>query len=69
MANAKKKPVARRSRRSGIKTLEQIKTNLEILKKYRYWQKQKEEWPHKNLHLENVKVAKLLNHKVQKTNQ
>jgi hypothetical protein len=35
MANAKKKPVARRSRRSGIKTLEQIKTNLEILKKYK----------------------------------
>jgi len=35
MANAKKKPVARRSRRSGIKTLAQIKTNLEILKKYK----------------------------------
>jgi hypothetical protein len=35
MANAKKKPVARRSRRSGIKTATQIKTNLEILKKYK----------------------------------
>jgi hypothetical protein len=35
MANAKKKPVAKRSKRSGIKKLEQIKTNLEILKKYK----------------------------------
>lgn len=35
MANAKKKPVARRSRRSGIKKLELVKTNLETLKKYK----------------------------------
>ena len=35
MAQAKKKPVAKRSKRSGIKKLEQIKTNLEILKKYK----------------------------------
>ena len=35
MANAKKKPVAMRSRRSGIKKLQLVKTNLEILKKYK----------------------------------
>jgi len=35
MANAKKKPVARRSRRSGIKKLNLIKNNLDILKKYK----------------------------------
>jgi len=35
MANAKKKPVAMRSRRSGIKKLELVKFNLEILKKYK----------------------------------
>jgi len=35
MANAKKKPVAKRSKRSGVKKLELVKTNLEILKKYK----------------------------------
>ena len=35
MANAKKKPVARRSRRSGIKKAELVKSNLEVLKKYK----------------------------------
>ncbi len=35
MANAKKKPVAMRSRRSGIKKAELVKANLEILKKYK----------------------------------
>jgi hypothetical protein len=34
MANAKKKPVARRSRRSGVKKMEQVKRNNEILKKF-----------------------------------
>jgi hypothetical protein len=34
MANAKKKPVARRSRRSGIKKMEQVKRNNAILKKF-----------------------------------
>ena len=35
MAHAKKKPVARRSIRSGIKKLELVKANLEVLKKYK----------------------------------
>ena len=35
MAHAKKKPVAKRSIRSGIKKLELVKTNLEVLKKYK----------------------------------
>lgn len=35
MANAKKKPVAMRSRRSGVKKLQLVKNNLEILKKYK----------------------------------
>jgi hypothetical protein len=35
MANAKKKSVAKRSIRSGIKKLELVKANLEILKKYK----------------------------------
>ena len=35
MANAKKKLVAMRSRRSGIKKLEMVKANLEVLKKYK----------------------------------
>jgi hypothetical protein len=35
MANAKKKPVAMRSRRSGIKKAELVKANLEVLKKYK----------------------------------
>jgi hypothetical protein len=34
MANKKKKPVAMRSRRSGVKKMEQVKKNNEILKKY-----------------------------------
>ena len=34
MANTKKKPVARRSRRSGIKKMELVKRNNEILKKF-----------------------------------
>ncbi len=34
MANKKKKPVARRSRRSGVKKMEIMKKNNEILKKY-----------------------------------
>ena len=34
MANANKKPVARRSRRSGIKKMELVKRNNEILKKF-----------------------------------
>jgi hypothetical protein len=34
MANKKKKPVARRSRRSGVKKMEQIKKNNDIIKKY-----------------------------------
>ncbi len=35
MANAKKKSVAMRSRRSGIKKAELVKANLEVLKKYK----------------------------------
>ena len=35
MANAKKKPVAMRSRRSGLKKAELVKANLEVLKKYK----------------------------------
>jgi len=35
MANAKKKPVAMRSRRSGIKKAELVKANLQVLKKYK----------------------------------
>ncbi len=35
MANAKKKPKAMRSRRSGIKKAELVKANLEVLKKYK----------------------------------
>ena len=34
MANKKKKPVSRRSRRSGVKKMEMMKKNNEILKKY-----------------------------------
>jgi hypothetical protein len=34
MANKKKKPVAMRSKRSGVKKMEQVKKNNEILKKY-----------------------------------
>jgi hypothetical protein len=34
MANKKKKPVARKSKRSGVKTMDLIKKNIEILKKY-----------------------------------
>jgi hypothetical protein len=34
MANAKKKPVARRSKRSGVKKMEMVKKNNEILKKF-----------------------------------
>jgi len=34
MANAKKTPIARRSRRSGIKKMELVKRNNEILKKF-----------------------------------
>jgi len=34
MANKKKKPVAKRSRRSGVKTMELVKRNNEILKKF-----------------------------------
>ncbi len=34
MANAKKKPVARRSRSSGIKKMEQVRRNNAILKKF-----------------------------------
>lgn len=34
MANAKKKPVARRSKRSGVKKMEQVKKNNAIIKKY-----------------------------------
>lgn len=34
MANAKKKPVARRSKRSGIKKMEQVRKNNAIIKKY-----------------------------------
>lgn len=33
MANAKKKPVARRSRRSGVKKMELVRKNNEILKR------------------------------------
>lgn len=35
MANAKKKPVAMRSKRSGVKKAQLIKANLEVLKKYK----------------------------------
>lgn len=35
MANAKKKPVAMRSKRSGIKKAQLVKANLEVLKKYK----------------------------------
>ena len=35
MANDKKKPVAMRSRRSGVKKLQLVKHNLEVLKKYK----------------------------------
>ena len=34
MANAKKKPVARRSKRSGAKKMEQVRKNNAIIKKY-----------------------------------
>jgi hypothetical protein len=34
MANKKKKPVAMRSKRSGVKKMEQVKKNNEIIKKY-----------------------------------
>ena len=34
MANAKKKPVARRSKRSGVKKMEQVRKNNAIIKKY-----------------------------------
>ena len=34
MANAQPKPKPRRSRRSGVKKMKQIKANLEVLKKY-----------------------------------
>jgi hypothetical protein len=35
MAQAKKKPVARRSKRSGIKKIELLKHNYEVLKNYK----------------------------------
>lgn len=35
MANAQPKPKPRRSRRSGIKKAQLIKSNLEVLKKYK----------------------------------
>ena len=34
MANKKKKPVAMRSKRSGVKKMEMVRKNNEILKKY-----------------------------------
>jgi hypothetical protein len=34
MANAKKKPKAQRSRRSGIKKAELLKANQQVIKKY-----------------------------------
>jgi hypothetical protein len=34
MGSAPKKPRAKRSKRSGIKKMEQVKRNLEILKKF-----------------------------------
>ena len=39
MGTAAKKPRAMRSRRSGVKKLELIKKNLEILKKYLVYSK------------------------------
>ena len=35
MAHAKKKPVARRSKRSGIKKIELLKQNYQVLKNYK----------------------------------
>lgn len=34
MGSAPKKPRAMRSRRSGVKKMEQVKRNLEVLKKF-----------------------------------